>query len=123
MFAVRRAARACLPWTTSHRETRCGSRSSVISAGIIPLLLVVLALSASFIASASLPDQTWIGGLYDGADDDTVLLLVWEQCPGLPVLAIMVPTPAVAETTAPAAHSPYVTRHIVLRQSRAPPLA
>jgi hypothetical protein len=122
-LAVRCAARTCLPWTLSGRKTRRGSRSLAIAAGVIPLLLAVLALSASFIASASLPDQTWVGGLYDGADDDTVLLLVWEQCPGLPALAIMVPTPAVTEIVAPAAHSSYVARHIVLRQSRAPPLA
>jgi hypothetical protein len=123
VLAMRRAARACVPWTTSGRETRRKSRSSVTTAGIIPLLLAVLAFSASFIASASLPDQTWVGGLYDGADDDTVLLLVWEQCPGLPAMAIMVPSPAVAEIVAPAAHSSHVARHIVLRQSRAPPLA
>lgn len=36
----------------------------------------MLAAGARLIAAASVPDPTWIAGVYDGADGDEVLALV-----------------------------------------------
>jgi hypothetical protein len=40
---------------------------------VVFLLVTVLVLIAP-LAAASLPDQTWLGGLWDGADDDDAIL-------------------------------------------------
>jgi hypothetical protein len=92
-------------------------------ASTLCLLFAALALCASIIAAATLPDQSSLGGFYDAADEDDVLLLVWEQCPGLPPTVIVPATPepvdAIAAIGQPIAADP----RLVLSLARPPPLS
>ncbi len=47
-------------------------------------VFVALVVLAPVIAAADVPDPTWIGGFYDGADGDELGALVWDQSPALP---------------------------------------
>jgi hypothetical protein len=49
----------------------------------IVLLLVLLVGLAPIVAAANVPDPTWIAGVYDGADGDEMLALVWDQTPAV----------------------------------------
>lgn len=53
------------------------------SGGFVRRLLIFMLLGAAsgavLIAAAVVPDQTWLGGIYDAADEDAILLLVWDQ--------------------------------------------
>ena len=95
-----------------------------------PRRLAILALLGLFLAltplaQASPPDQTWVGGFYDDADYDDVVLLVTEglnaiQLALVPVLLLV----AVVVAQVPAA--PPETRLAPVRLSeagRAPPLS
>lgn len=85
-------------------------------------VLVLIALLAPMVAAANVPDPTWIPGMYDGADADEMLALVWDGAPGLasqaPGLvaprAIVSPPSAVVPLLPPRFPRPAV--------SRAPPL-
>ena len=86
-------------------------------------VFVALVVLAPVIAAADVPDPTWIGGLYDGADGDELGALVWDQSPALPfdtvTLALPFPAPAwpLHQDSSP-------TRERSLpRPPRAPPLA
>ena len=45
------------------------------------LLIATIVLAASIVAATLLPDPWWIKGLYDAADGDEALSLVWEKAP------------------------------------------
>src|SRR5947199_10488512 len=61
-------------------------------------VFVALVVSAPVIAAADVPDSTWIGGFYDGADGDELGALVWDQSPALPfdIVTLALPSPASA---------------------------
>ena len=46
-------------------------------------LLLVVAVGGPLVAAASLPDPTWIAGMYDDGDADSILALVWEEAPAV----------------------------------------
>ena len=46
---------------------------------LVALVLVLAALVAPMVAAIVVPDPTWIGGLYDGADGDEAATLVWDH--------------------------------------------
>ncbi len=60
------------------------------SSRLLIFLLLGAALSAGLVAATVLPDQTWMSGLYDAADEDAVLLLVWDQT--VPIVDVSVVT-------------------------------
>jgi hypothetical protein len=45
----------------------------------LAILFTTLVVAAPVLAAANVPDPTWVGGFYDGADGDEVLVLVWDQ--------------------------------------------
>jgi hypothetical protein len=47
---------------------------------VLALLLVAL---APIVVAANVPDPTWIAGVYDGADGDEMLALLWDQTPAV----------------------------------------
>jgi hypothetical protein len=68
------------------------------------------------------PDPTWIGGFYDGADGDEILLLVWDGAPAAIGSPPALCGPA-ATTLAPAARGKTVAARLACAaDSRAPPL-
>ena len=48
---------------------------------MIALVAVLVAVAAPVAAASYVPDPTWIAGLYDGADGDELVALVWDQSP------------------------------------------
>ena len=46
---------------------------------LVALVLALTAFVAPMVAAVVVPDPTWIGGLYDGADGDEAVLLVWDH--------------------------------------------
>jgi hypothetical protein len=83
------------------------------------LLLVVLWAPAA--AAASVPDPTWIGGLYDGADGDELVALVWDQSPGIAPPAIVLGSPRAVWSPPPPAPVAATLRCAAPPDSRAPP--
>lgn len=83
---------------------------------------IVVAFLAPLFAAASVPDPTWIAGLYDGGDGDELVLLVWDSAPAVvaapPALLQPVGTEPTVQTRAPHA-APVLPRAAV---GRAPPL-
>ena len=68
------------------------------------------------------PDPTWIAGLYDGADADEILLLIWDGTP-----AVVAASPALLEPGATVLDPPAAVARVTARvaraaASRAPPL-
>jgi hypothetical protein len=72
-------------------------------------IVVLVALLAPVFAAAMVPDPTWVAGLYDGADADEILLLIWDGTPAVvaappallePGATVPDPPPAVARATA-----------------------
>ena len=86
------------------------------------LTVAVAVLVAPVGGAAMVPDATWIPGLYDGADGDEVLALVWDQAPALVFNGVAVAGPA----PAPACPLPPDSRpadvRTLRRGPRAPPL-
>src|SRR5215831_16595935 len=58
------------PMATCHSKTR-------VSSVLLPVVLALILLPK--IAFASPPDPSWIAGIYDGADGDDVVNLVYEN--------------------------------------------
>ena len=81
-----------------------------IARGLAALLLLVPLFSLTPLAYASPPDQTWIGGFYDDADYDDVILLA---------LSLAVALSDMAPTLDA---SPVVVARLVLLNVEAPPL-
>ena len=90
----------------------------------VRLLLVVALFALTPLAQASLPDQTWIGGFYDDADYDDVVLIVTSSvgvanvapCTSLKPPLVMAQAPCLVETDVPGSDLP-------LTPPRAPPPA
>ena len=84
--------------------------------------VIVIAFLAPLLAAASVPDPTWIAGLYDGGDGDEIVLLVWDSTPAVAAVppALLQPfgTEPAVPTLAPHA-APVLPRAAV---GRAPPL-
>jgi len=59
--------------TPSAALSRCVSR---VSSTLLPVVLALILLPA--VAFASPPDPSWIAGIYDGADGDDIVSLVYE---------------------------------------------
>ncbi len=96
---------------------------SVTRHGTLVLTILAGALYASVTVASTLPDQTWIAGFYDGADEDARLLLVWDQTPAalkaVPVIPLLW-SPFVTVEDA----KPHVTSALTAPpSSRSPPLA
>ncbi len=90
---------------------------------ILTLLLLVPLVWLTPLAYASPPDQTWIGGFYDDADYDDVVLLalslalaLGDMAPALAARPIVVATLLLLDVEA----APFIVRPGTL--SRAPPL-
>ena len=88
----------------------------------IVLAVAFVALLAPIAVAAMVPDPTWIAGVYDGADADEILILLWDGTPAVaadspamlePHVGIWIPSPA-------ALHTPLRLARAAV--SRAPPL-
>src|SRR5439155_24310682 len=86
-------------------------------------VFVALVVLAPVIAAANVPDPTWVGGFYDGADGDELLALVWDQAPALVFDGIAVVPPSSAPAWPLPQDSPPAGVRALLRAPRAPPLA
>jgi hypothetical protein len=88
------------------------------------LLALVVALFLAPIAGAAMvPDPTWIGGVYDGADGDEVAILVWDRSSAVVPVIAAVPSPAGALFIEPPPPVVVVSAPLPQPASRAPPLA
>jgi hypothetical protein len=98
--------------------------------GVIPRRFTVLVLLGALLAlcplaHASPPDETWIGGIYDAADYDDVVLLVTgglealENSPAPVLRPVSELVDRVPTTPQPAASEPVP----LFESGRAPPLA
>ena len=90
---------------------------------VVALLLLLILVVAPIVTATNVPDLTWlVGGVYDGADADEILTLVWDQTPAISVEPARVhpSTSAPCEVVAPApiACSPAAPSSV----SRAPPI-
>jgi hypothetical protein len=112
------------------REQRPGplfdtARDAASHRGRLPGLCVLVVL-ASFVvvmplASATLPDVLWVGGVYDGADYDALILLSSDVSRPLDLLVELRPVPPAAMFTAPLDVAIFVTVVCVDVHGRAPP--
>jgi hypothetical protein len=111
---------AAPPVRTNH-ECR---RASLLQRTII-LFLTVALFALTPLAQASPPDQTWIGGFYDDADYDDVVIIVTSGvgiADGVPCASLLPPLDVVAR--APHLHESDPSRpHLPSSPSRASPLA
>jgi hypothetical protein len=91
---------------------------------LLALLLLAAHIGLAPLAHASPPDQTWIGGVYDDADYDDVVLLVTSLAGTVPATP---PPPAVVlVVVAPLSGGDLATVPLAVRlvtPSRAPPAA
>ena len=88
---------------------------------LLLLVLALIAVAAPAASAALVPDPTWIGGFYDGADGDEILLLVWDGAPAAVGSPPALCGPA-ATTLAPAARGKSVAARLACAaDSRAPP--
>ncbi len=88
---------------------------------VAAVALVLVALLAPLVAAANVPDPTWIAGLYDGADADEILLLIWDGTPAVAVTppALLEPRATVPATPAAVARATFSLPRAAA--SRAPP--
>ena len=89
----------------------------------LAILFTTLVVAAPVLAAANVPDPTWVGGFYDGADGDEVLVLVWDQSPALVFDGVAVAEPAPAPACPLPRDSAPAGVRALRRASRAPPLA
>src|SRR5215470_84366 len=108
----------CRPFLDSECRTRLGSRhmrsglcprpqtpslalsrsTSRVSSTLLPVVLALILLPA--VAFASPPDPSWIAGIYDGADGDDIVSLVYETSgSNAAALSHMPPFPCLTETS------------------------
>ena len=91
----------------------------------VPLLLTVCLLTLVPLAYASPPDPSWIGGIYDNADGDDVVLaatgavVTVEATPA----AVLASLPIVGPHLAIVRDAPMPLRDASSLRSRAPPLS
>ena len=86
-------------------------------------LFVALVALTPVIAAADVPDPTWVGEHYDGADGDEIGTLVWDQSPALPIDVVVVALPSPGPAAPPQPDSPPAVERSLQRSPRAPPLA
>ena len=65
------------------------------------LLVVAVVAGLPFLAHASPPDPTWIGGLWDDADSDNVIALITSFNGARPTTTPRVPAPTIHPSTTP----------------------
>lgn len=103
---------------------RATSRRYVMRAGR-PVALLLLLLSVLFtpLSYTDVPDQTWLGGLWDGGDNDDVILQLEATGATVDTLAVRDAAPVlVVVGFAPAIHEVAVaSRAVSTNQTRAPP--
>ena len=87
------------------------------------LLAVAIVVGASVAAACLLPDPWWIKGVYDAADGDDALSLVWEQAPATAPGALALLTVSAASLPAWRAPLSKDRSFPLASSSRAPPLA
>ena len=85
------------------------------------LLLLLPALIAPVVAASIVPDPSWIGGFFDGADGDEVAALVFDRSEAVAVPVVA--PPALAGSTPLASNPDLCTLARTTRAalSRAPP--
>ena len=84
--------------------------------------LALVALLAPLVATANVPDPTWIAGLYDGGDADEILLLVWDGAPALVAAAPAFLQLGTIALDPPPDVAPVSRAAVRVTGSRAPPL-
>jgi hypothetical protein len=91
---------------------------------LVAVVLVLGLCALTPLCHASPPDPTWIGGLYDGADyDDVVLEVIGAVAvPAAAPLQLVAPAVTRQDETAVGREAP-TKRSLVTRLDRAPPLA
>ena len=89
--------------------------------GLIGVLLVLGSLFGPLAAAWSLPDPTWIGGMYDAGDSDELLMLVWERSPGVVTTTLVFAAPRSTTSEPELSARPFVPVVVVASASRAPP--
>lgn len=100
--------------------------SSTMRRGLPPIVALIGALLAlTPLAFASPPDPTWIGGFYDNADYDDVVLAATAAAGALEAapLAVLTPLAIVVGVVSPAGRPPTPIAAPSAFQIRAPPIA
>src|SRR5438445_10765175 len=92
---------------------------------LLALVLVGVLVSVTPLAHTSPPDPRWIGGIYDGADfDDVVVFIVSTAALGEPVVsAIAHPAPIIIGCAPRASETPIPSPGISSHPVRAPPVS
>lgn len=92
----------------------------------LPVALCLLFVSVIFtpLAYADLPDQTWRGGLWDGGDDDDVILQLESTGATVDTFAVRSADPVLVVLRSPAAthDADVVPSAVSADQTRAPPI-
>ena len=85
------------------------------------LTLAMAVLLAPVGGAAMVPDATWIPGLYDGADGDEVLALVWDNTPAVASSLVALDAPVGALLDLPRRCPPPIAAVPPAAACRAPP--
>ena len=85
------------------------------------LTLAVAVLLAPVGGAAMVPDATWIPGLYDGADGDEVLALVWDNTPAVAASLVALHAPVGTLLELPRLCPPPIATVLPSAACRAPP--
>ncbi len=89
----------------------------------LTLVLVSAMLTLSPLAYSDLPDQLWLGGFFDGGDEDDALFFVQLQLNAVEPLAVYAPPPVKIVQILPQPHERVApVRALPSTQTRAPPL-
>ena len=89
----------------------------------VEILLALAAIVLAPIAGAAMvPDPTWIAGVYDGADADEILLLIWDGTPAVVSTPPVLLEPGAVVLEPPAAIARLTSIDAPAAASRAPPL-
>jgi hypothetical protein len=86
------------------------------------LVLALVAAAAPAAAACSIPDPTWIGGVYDGADGDEIVALIWDQTPATSSPTPISPRLVAAPLDPVVMCAPPLVARSSSFESRAPPL-
>jgi len=102
--------------TSSSALSRSTSR---VNSTLLPVVLALILLPA--VAFASPPDPSWIAGIYDGADGDDIVTLVYETA-GVEAASIQPAPPLPRSSEVSIVSSPSTIHGLPARQfTRAPP--
>ncbi len=87
-------------------------------------MLAVVTFFGPITAAIFVPDPTWVAGLWDGADGDEAVSLVWDRSSStVPVVAMPALALAVLASVSPDSVQPVPLPRAVSPSSRAPPLS